>query len=101
MISTNQQQAFGKRSIIAKIFFFLGIIWGVLGCLIDFVPGAECEWFLETAFFIAIGLLIPQRMYRVFALILLALALFAADKGHKRGMEYQHRLSEHPIAAPK
>jgi hypothetical protein len=65
------------------------------------VPGEECEWFLETAFFIAIGLLIPQRMYRVFALILLALALFAADQGHKHGVEYQRWLSEHTAATSK
>jgi hydrogenase/urease accessory protein HupE len=102
MIPSQQQKFSVKFSvIIAKFFFFAGVIWGVLGCVITFVPGAECEWFLETAFLVAMGLIIPQYTYRVPSLILLVLALLAADKGHKHGMEYQRWLSEHPITVSK
>jgi len=101
MSSSNQEQISVKCSIIAKVFFFAGMVFGILGCVIDFVPGAECSWFLVTAFLVAVGLLIPQWNYRVLSLIFLALVLFAADEGNKHGIEYQRRLSEHPTLTPK
>ena len=73
--------------------FGLAVLFMLLGCFIDFVPGAGCEWFLVVAILSVSGFFIPKRIYRVAALLLLMLALTSAYIGYRHGVEYRHWLS--------
>ena len=66
-----------------------------MGCVMTFVPGAECGWFLMVAVLSLAGLFIPRTFYRIAAVLLLLLALGAAYHGHQHGAQYRQWLSTH------
>ncbi len=72
--------------------FGLGVILGVLGSFVSFVPGSEVGWFAITAVFLASGLFVPRYSTRIVAFIFLVLCLIAVYNGYHRGLEYQELL---------
>ena len=76
---------------ILAIPFCLSVFLAILGCIITFVPGAECDWFLVVALLAVSGLFIPR--IRIGALLLLIFALYSAYGGYLRGVEYHQRHS--------
>lgn len=73
--------------------FWLAVLLGVLGCIITFVPGGECQWFSIVATLSVFGLFIPKFFYRGSATLLLILSVMAAFHGHQRGIEYRQWLA--------
>ena len=85
---------------VPRAFFWLGVLWFVLGVLIDFVPGGEQSWFTIAAVLTPFGFFVPQRRYRIAALVFVVLSTFAAFNGHKRGIEYHQFLERRRAATP-
>lgn len=85
---------------VPREFFWLGSLWFVLGVLIDFVPGSEQGWFTIAAVLTAFGVFVPQRRYRIAALLLVLLATAGVVAGHKRGIEYRQFLERRRVATP-
>jgi hypothetical protein len=83
---------------VAKISFWLGVFMFVFRSIATFVPGAECGWFVITAIFTAIGVLVPKRRYRVAAAILCVVSCSPAHDGHYRGLRYRSQLSPISLA---
>jgi hypothetical protein len=79
---------------IATIGFWLGLLLAVIGSVMSFVPGADCEWFIVAGILLALGLLIPTRRYRSAAFILCSLCFFFAYSGYLRGVEYRQWLKQ-------
>jgi hypothetical protein len=75
--------------------FWLAVLMGVLGCVMTFIPGAECGWFTVVAALSLSGLFIPKFFYRGAATLLLILSILAAIHGHQRGIEYRRWLATH------
>lgn len=73
--------------------FWLAVLFSILGYVITFCPGAECEWFLIVAGLSIAGLFIPKKPYQIAAALLLLFALTQAYIGYQRGIEYNKRLS--------
>ena len=73
----------------------LAVFMAVLGFVITFVPGAEFGWFLTVALLSVSGLFIPKA--RIGALLLLIVALYFANGGYRRGVEYHQRHSAQQI----
>jgi hypothetical protein len=73
--------------------FWLAVLLAVLGCIITFVPGAECQWFSIVAALSLFGLFIPKIFYRSAATLLLILSIIAAVHGYQRGVEYRQRVA--------
>lgn len=76
--------------------FWLGVIHGVLGSVITFVPGGEAHYFAFTSVLIAAGLITRGYKYRIAAALLLVLFLAATYNGYVRGIEYQELLKTLP-----
>ena len=81
---------------ISVMAFWLGVILGILGSFISFVPGGEAYWFAFTSIFIACGLFANGSLIRIAAFVLLALCLIATYNGYVRGIEYQEFLRTRP-----
>ena len=81
-----------------RAFFWLGVLWFVLGSLITFYPGVEQGWFAIAAVLTAFGFLVPQRRYRIAALVLVVLSLLWVFTGHQRSVEYQQFLERRKAA---
>ena len=75
--------------------FWLGVLMGVLGCVMTFVPGAECGWFLVVAALSLFGIFIPKAFYRSAATLLLVLSIIVAVRGFGRGMKYYEGAAIH------
>jgi len=80
--------------------FWLAVLLAVLGCIITFVPGAECSWFITVAALSLSGLFIPKIFYRLAATILLIVSIEAVMHGHQRGMKYRQSLATHNNGIP-
>jgi hypothetical protein len=80
--------------------FSIALLLALLGQVISFYPGADFGWFLTVAALSASGLFLPKTPYRVAAALLLLLVLSQAYSGHRRGVEYQQRLSTHRPVTP-
>jgi|GEM_PF-2470080 len=95
-----------RRRLVAKLvsvpraFFWLGVLWFVLGTFITFVPGGEQGWFIIAGVLTAFGFCVPQRRYRIAALIFVALSTFFSFEGHKRGIEHRQHLELRRAATP-
>jgi len=85
---------------VPRAFFWLGVLWFVLGTFITFVPGGEQGWFTIAGVLTAFGFFVPQRRYRIAAFVFVALSTFAAFAGHKRGIEYRQYLEHRRAATP-
>jgi hydrogenase/urease accessory protein HupE len=85
---------------VPRAFFWLGVLWFALGILIDFYPGGEQGWFTIATVLVAFGVFVPQRRYRIAALVLAGLSTLAAFEGHKRGIEYRQFLERRKGATP-
>jgi hypothetical protein len=69
----------------------------ILGTLIDFVPGAEEDWFWLCVPFLLFGFLTRSRIQMIAAFLLMVFATIAAIQGHKHGAQYRAWLKEkHP-----
>jgi hypothetical protein len=77
--------------------YWLAVLMGILGCVVTFVPGAECEWFGIVAALSLFGLFIPKFFYRGAATLLLVLSILAAMNGHQRGIKYRQWLATHQV----
>jgi hypothetical protein len=77
---------------VPRAFFWLGVLWFVLGTFITFVPGGEQGWFTIAGVLTAFGFFISQRRYRIAALAFVTLSTLAAFDGHKRNIEYRQHL---------
>jgi len=78
--------------------FWLAVLFAVLGYVITFVPGAECNWFLMVAALSVAGLFIPKSAYRVATALILIMALTSAYDGYRHGVKYRQWLSTHRTA---
>lgn len=78
----------------SKFVFWLGMIKFFLGSMISFMPGAETSWFIITAGLASGGFLVSSKYYRIAALVIFAICVFAAYSGYHRGIEYQERVRQ-------
>lgn len=85
---------------VARMLFWFGVLWFALGNFITFVPGGEQSWFGIGAVLVAFGLFVPQRRYRLAAVVLLLLSVIAQFDSHKRGIEYRKYLEQRRTTAP-
>lgn len=67
----------------------MSLILGILGQIISFYPGAECEWFALAAILAIPGFIIPKWSYRSATLAMLVLWSAMSFAGYARGREYQ------------
>ncbi len=77
--------------------FWLAVLFVALGCVITFIPGADCGYFLVVAGLSATGLFIPKATYRVGAVLLLIGALVSAYGGYRNGVEYRQQMSARQV----
>ena len=85
---------------VPRALFWFGVLWFILGTFITFVPGGEQDWFTIAGVLTAFGFFIPQRRYRIAALVFVALSIFAAFDGHRQGIEYRQHLEHRRAATP-
>jgi hypothetical protein len=87
---------------IARAGVGVAAVFGLLGLVIDFYPGAELGWFAVAAALALAGLLSPSRRLRLVAVVLAVLLSGFAWGGYARGRRYREWLSRHPdlIASP-
>jgi hypothetical protein len=97
---TIPQKLIGAFIEAARALFRFGGLWFVLGNFITFIPGAEKEWFMVAAGFVAFGLFVPRWHYRIPAAIFLLLSVLAAFDSHHRGIEYGQRLEQSRATTP-
>ncbi len=74
----------------------LAAVFGLLGQLITFYPGAEAGWFGIAAALALAGLLSPTRQLRLVAVVLAVLLAGFAWDGYVRGRQYRETLSQQP-----
>lgn len=82
---------------LAVMFFWMGVVFWVLGSVISFYPGAEVEHFGLTGLLVSAGFLVPNRKYQIAAFIFLVLCMLAVYSGYHRGVEYQEWLQTRKI----
>jgi hypothetical protein len=71
--------------------FCLGVGWFLLGVFITIAPGGEQYWFTIAGILLLPGLFLPRWSYRIAAVVLLGLCIFAAIGGHERAELYRNR----------
>lgn len=64
--------------------FWAGIVLEAVGCVMDWVPGAEAGWFLAVAALSSAGLFIPKTTYRVAGVLVFVIALVVAYQAYHR-----------------
>jgi len=79
---------------VARACFWCGVALSALTLLIDFYPGAEVSWCAVVAIFVAAGIIVPGKWYRIGAILLLILLLAYGVHGYQRGLTYQEWLKE-------
>jgi hypothetical protein len=72
----------------------LAAVFGLLGQVITFYPGAEVGWFGVAAALALAGLLSPTRRLRLVAVVLAVLLAGFAWGGYERGRQYREPLSQ-------
>ncbi len=84
----------------AKLSFWFGLAFAFLGSLVSFGPGDQYIWFVPNGLLFAMGLLIPNRGYRIAAIVLSVLCFLYAYSGHQNGIQNQQWLHSQPIVEP-
>lgn len=79
---------------LARASFWLGVFLMLLVSAITSRPGDWVGGSAIIALFVAGGLFVPGRGYRLAAVCLLALLLMSGISDYRRGIEYQQRLIE-------
>lgn len=77
---------------VGRLGFWFGVSLVVLGSVMSFVPGAECQWYVAAGLFVALGGIVPKWQYRISAVILCSLCFYFAYAGYWRGIDYQDKL---------
>ena len=80
-----------KKSI-AKICLEISLVLGLLGLLITFYPGAECQWFALSAILAFPSIFISSYKYKVSASVLILVFVTFSIQGYYRGKEYEKSL---------
>jgi hypothetical protein len=84
------------RMQVARAGVGLATVFGLLGQLITFYPGAEVGWFGIAAAMALARLLSPTRQLRLVAVVLAVLLAGFAWGGYVRGRQYREWLSQQP-----
>ncbi len=81
------------RMHVARAGVGLAAVFGLLGQLITFYPGAEAGWFGAAAGVALVGLVSPTWKLRLVAVFLAVVLAGSAWGGYVRGRQYRERLS--------
>ena len=77
-----------KKSI-AKICLEISLALGLLGLLITFYPGAECQWFALSAILALPSMFISSYKYKFSASVLILVFVTFSIQGYYRGKGYK------------